>query len=424
MAKAHLTPKFVRAATCPDGKKRIDFFDTDLVGFLLEVRDSGGKTYHIRYRTQRGVLKQIRVGSANILKPEEARKQAQKMLVQISMGADPSGEKAILKAVPTFAEFVEGRYLPFAKSYKRSWKTDQSLLRNHLIPRLGRMHLDEITKTDILAIHHGRVTDGAAPGSANRLLILLRYIFNLALKWELSGVTKNPTKGMALFEENNKLERYLTKEEAQRLYAVLLKSDNEMLRYIVPLLILTGARKREVLDSRWADFDLARRQWRIPMTKSGKPRHVPLSEGVIQLLETVPRFSGCPFVVPNPKTLQPYVSIFNSWDTARIAAGLPKVRVHDLRHSFASFLINAGRSLYEVQKILGHTQMRTTQRYAHLSQDTLLAATNAAVDGGTRTIAVGALRPIFLTTSPLLSRQKQTRKRARKRRKSPKIRHL
>ena len=146
------------------------------------------------------------------------------------------------------------------------------------------------------------------------------------------------------------------------------------------MLVLTGARKRELLDARWEDFDEARQVWRIPMTKAGKARHVPLSDGMVRLLHTVPRFPGCPFVVPNPKTLRPYVSIYAAWDTARKAAGLPEVRVHDLRHSFASFLINAGRSLYEVQKILGHTQMRTTQRYAHLSQDTLLTAANAAVD--------------------------------------------
>ena len=127
-------------------------------------------------------------------------------------------------------------------------------------------------------------------------------------------------------------------------------------------------------------MDLARRLWRIPISKTGKARHVPRSDGVIQLLHTVPRFPGCPFVVPNPKTLRPYVSIFCAWNKSRTAAGLPEVRIHDLRHSFASFLINAGRSLYEVQKILGHIHIRTTQRYAHLSQDTLLAATNAAVD--------------------------------------------
>jgi hypothetical protein len=149
-----------------------------------------------------------------------------------------------------------------------------------------------------------------------------------------------------------------------------------MLQYIIPMLILTGARKREVLDARWEDFDFERRLWRIHTTKLGKPRFVPMSDGVINLLESVPRH-GCEWAFSNPKTLKPYVSIYYSWDTARREAGLEDVRIHDLRHSYASFLVNAGRSLYEVQRLLGHTQIKTTQRYAHLSHDTLLDATNS-----------------------------------------------
>jgi integrase len=139
------------------------------------------------------------------------------------------------------------------------------------------------------------------------------------------------------------------------------------------MLILTGARKREVLDAKWEDFDLQRSQWRIPTTKAGRPRYVPISGGVVNLLACIPR-NDCPYVFANPKTGKPYVSIFNGWNTARKQAGLAEVRIHDLRHSFASFLINGGRSIYEVQRILGHTQIKTTQRYAHLSHDTLLDA--------------------------------------------------
>ena len=135
-----------------------------------------------------------------------------------------------------------------------------------------------------------------------------------------------------------------------------------------------------MLDARWEDFDLDRQQWRIPVTKAGKPRHVPLSNGVLQLLASVPRDNDCPWVFANPNTHKPYRSFFYSWNTARKQAGLSDVRIHDLRHSFASFLVNAGRSLYEVQKILGHTQVKTTQRYAHLSQDTLIDAANAAMN--------------------------------------------
>ena len=135
------------------------------------------------------------------------------------------------------------------------------------------------------------------------------------------------------------------------------------------------------------DFDLERRLWRIPTTKLGKPRHVPLSDGVLNLLSTVPRSETYTF--GNLETGNPYVSIYYAWDSARRKAGLGEVRMHDLRHSFASLLINSGRSLYEVQKLLGHTQIKTTQRYAHLAPETLLAASNAA------TIAVGSVMGVM-----------------------------
>jgi len=167
-----------------------------------------------------------------------------------------------------------------------------------------------------------------------------------------------------------------------------------MLRYIVPMLIVTGARKREVLDARWEDFDLDRRSWRIHTTKLGKARHVPLSDGAISVLQAVPQIEGCPWVFANPKTRKPYVAIHCSWDTARKAGGLADVRMHDLRHSFASFLVNAGRTLYEVQHLLGHTQIKTTQRYSHLSQHTLLDASNAA------TRAVGGMFLPMVSVSP------------------------
>jgi integrase len=143
------------------------------------------------------------------------------------------------------------------------------------------------------------------------------------------------------------------------------------------MLILTGARKREVLDARWEDFDFNRRIWRIPMSKLGKARHVPLSDGALNILGTIPHRDGVAWAFANPDTGKPFVSIFCAWDTARKSVGLNDVRVHDLRHSHASFLVNAGRTLYEVQHILGHTQVKTTQRYAHLSHDTLLDATNS-----------------------------------------------
>lgn len=142
--------------------------------------------------------------------------------------------------------------------------------------------------------------------------------------------------------------------------------------------MLTGCRKRELLDAKWDEVDLEKKVWRIPTTKTGKPRHVPLSEDAIAVLQQIRNSGKCPYIVPNPKTLKPFQSIFNSWDSARRAAKLPDVRIHDLRHSAASNLVNAGQSLYVVAKVLGHTQTRTTERYAHLDSGVLLNAVNAA----------------------------------------------
>ena len=150
------------------------------------------------------------------------------------------------------------------------------------------------------------------------------------------------------------MERYLSVDEAQRLYVAVCKSENTMLGFIVPMLILTGARKREVLDAKWQDFDLARRIWRISMSKSGKARHVPISDGAMTVLTSLPKNDLTDYAFANPRTDKPYVSIFCAWNTARKNAGLADVRMHDLRHSFASLLVNSGRTLYEVQHILGH----------------------------------------------------------------------
>ena len=146
------------------------------------------------------------------------------------------------------------------------------------------------------------------------------------------------------------------------------------------MLLLTGARLSEVLNAQWKDFDTVAKVWTIEFNKSGKTRYVPLSDSAIQLIENMPRIEGCPYSFANPQTKEPYTSIHYAWDTVRKRAGLADLRIHDLRHSFASFLVNGGRSIYEVQKILGHTQIRTTQRYAHLSQETLLEAASTAMN--------------------------------------------
>lgn len=345
---------------------------------MLEVRSSGGKTWYLRYRNALRKQRQLRIGDVRDLSLSLARRQADQLRAQVALGQDPADIAQTRTHMPVLSEFVDKQYLPYVRGYKRSWQTDVSILRNHLLPRLGKQPMDAITREDVVRMHHDHLAAGYAAGSCNRLVILLRYIYNLALRWEVQGLVRNPAKDVPLFEENNQRDRYLSPEEFERLLAALEGSLNPMLRWIVPMLVLTGARKRELLDARWQDFDIARKSWRIPMSKSGKARHVPLSEAVLKLLTQIPRQPDVPWVFANERTGKPFANIFHSWDTARCEAGLADVRMHDLRHSFASFLINGGRTLYEVQQILGHSQSRTTQRYAHLSQETLLEAVNTA----------------------------------------------
>lgn len=370
-----LTSTLIKNTACLIGKTKYDLFDSKCKGLMIEIRATGGKTYYLRFQDRRGKSHQFKIADERDVTLSQARQLADKYRSQLAMGEDPFAKKKALKQVPTIAEFIANSYLPYIKTYKRSWDTDVSLIKNHILPNFGKLYLDAFTKQDLIGFIGGHVKTHK-PGSVNRVIILLRYIFNCAIRWETAGVSKNPTVGIPLLEENNKQERYLTATEAHALIGALKQSENQMLQYIIPMLILTGARKNEVLKAQWTDFNIEQRMWRIPLAKSGKARHVPMSDGVVNLLAVMPRHQGCEYVFANPKTHKPYKSFFCAWNTARRSVGLGDVRIHDLRHSFASFLINNGRSLYEVQKILGHTQIKTTQRYAHLSQESLLAAAN------------------------------------------------
>lgn len=376
----NLDANFVRTVVCPEGKSKVDYYDSAITGFVLEVRASGGKTFHLRYRDQHGKQRQHKIGDSKSISFDKARQAAQTLRSRVVLGDSPAEERKIKRTVPTLNEFFQERYMPFIKGYKKSWSSDESYYRNHLLKKFGGSHLDQISLQVVIEHHHAMRAFGYAAATCNRVLVLLRYMYNLAAKWKVPGSESNPTLGAAMYELNNARERFLNPEETDRLRVALDRSGSSQLKYIVPLLLMTGARKRELLDACWGHFDLERRSWRIPMSKSGKARHVPLSATVMEILEQLPRWEGCPYVVPNPKTKKPFRSIFSSWDIARKEAGMPELRMHDLRHSMASNMVNSGRSIYEVSKVLGHAQLKTTQRYSHLSQETLLAAVDAAAN--------------------------------------------
>ncbi|MDA9784172.1 tyrosine-type recombinase/integrase [Gammaproteobacteria bacterium] len=374
MPKLNLTQSFVNKAKVEEGITSVDYYDERIPGLLMKVLPSGRKTYYIRYKDQRKVSAQRKIGNAVILTLSDARALARHKLAEIAMGADPF-TPVQSNLSPTLEKFAASDYIPYVKTYKKSWEMDISRIRNHLLPYFGAMRMSDIEKRDVVQLINDQLPS-YKPGSINRVIILLRYMFNLAIKWEVEGVSRNPTAGIPLLKEDNHVERFLSSEEAKALLIAIKNSKNPMLQHIISMLILTGARKREVLDAKWEDFDMERSIWRIPTTKAGKARIVPLSDTASVLLIKLRQRKRCAHAFANPATLKPYSSVYYSWHTARKEAGLSDVRVHDLRHSFASFLVNAGRSLYEVQTLLGHTQIKTTQRYAHLSTTSLRSASN------------------------------------------------
>jgi len=372
MPKVHLTQQFAVNPPAPKNQSKTDYFDTILTGFFLEVRSTGKATYYQRYRVRYGRTRQARIGPVDAMPLEDARQKARRIRSRTSAGWDPNAHIDKTRNTPTLKEFIDEKYIPHVKLYKRSWETDREIIDRRLMPIWGKMKISEITGDDIQAYQRGLIAEGLKPGSVNRYMALVKFIFSLAEKWEL--IDKSPARGLSMLADNNHKERYLTREETARLLHELNACNSEVVPDLIEFLILTGARKSEATNARWEDIDFERSLWTVPMSKSGKPRHIPLSGAAIAVLERR-RKNGSDYVFPNPATGRPIGSFHNTWDRIRTKAGIPDVRIHDLRHNFASLLINNGRSLYEVQKLLGHADISTTQRYAHLSQDTLQEAT-------------------------------------------------
>lgn len=373
-----LSAQFVREAVCPPGKSKLDYYDNALKGFILEARPSGGKTFYLRYHDIHGKLRQCKIGDAAAVSYDKARQKAMRLRSEVELGGNPLEERQALRAVPTLAEFIRETYVPHIHLHRRNFQSTLSFIKCHVVPRFGAKHLDEITTNMLAEAHQDLRKKGYALAHANKIPILLKIMFNLARKKGIPGSESNPADGVVLFNPNNAKERYLSAAETQRLHEVLSRCGSAQFKSIVALLLLLGCRKRELLDARWEDVDLERRNWRIPMSKSGKARNIPISDRALEVFQALPRWKGCPYVVPNPNTRQPFGNLYHPWDKVRREAGMPDLRMHDLRHTFASNLVNSGQSIYVVSKLLGHSQIKTTARYSHLADETLMSAVDAA----------------------------------------------
>lgn len=282
-----------------------------------------------------------------------------------------------------FRDFVSTLYMPHALTTRRAAHQDWGLFRNHLFPVFGDMRLDEIKKADIALFMQQKKQAGYMTSTCNRLLARLKASLAYAQEIDLITPEQNPARGFRQFRQPPHRDRFLSREEAQRLILEVSASGSPMLKFIIPFLLVTGARKSEAIMAEWSHVDFNTRTWMVPISKNGRPRFIPLSDGALILLEKVRAFTlkhhgENKFIFPNMATGKPYTQIFYPWDVARRKAGLADVRIHDLRHSFASALVNEGMTLYDVKELLGHANIATTQRYAHLSRERLMEAASKA----------------------------------------------
>ena len=351
-------------------KQRTQLWDTKVLGLYAEIRDNGRGSFFIRHTLPESGKKTVLVGPVGVLSVTDAREKARSLLNQAYMGEDLIAKRKLQSSCPTVNQVFEQYYLPFVKTYKRSWITDDSLYKNHVAEQIGHLPLIKVREDDIANLQQQMRFKGLSPSTCNRVITLLRFLFNLAIKrWKIKGFTENPTQDIQFYPVHNQQQTFLTPDAITRLHKAT--QAQRIKPHIVAFLSLTGVRKRNALDAKWQEIDWVNQSWTIPITKSGRSQTVFLSAEALQLLASVPRDPKNSYIFPNAKTGMPYQSIYSSWDKSRKAAQLPNVRLHDLRHTFASLLINSGHSLYVVQKALGHNNPRITARYAHLADSTL-----------------------------------------------------
>jgi integrase len=382
MPKVALDEKFIRSLDVVPGMKRTEWCDTTLPGLFVEARaTSPGKgTFYLRYKNTQKKTAYTKLGNTEEISVKEARSRASQLKAELALSVGRSKQLMGDSSGITLSEFSEQQYLPYAKAKKRSWKDDENRLKQRILPLFGERAMSSIKRAELVQFHLSLKAEGLSGATCDHFLKLMRRIYNLAIEWE--ALSTNPLEKIKLFNEPNQVENLLSDEELYRLMTTLYTYPNQRLCRIARFLLATGARMNEALQAEWSNINIEKRLWLIPalQSKSKKVISKPLNDAAIRVLQEIQPDeqlrSG--YLFANPATGKPLTSIHKGWKAIREAAGLPHLRIHDLRHQYASMLVNSGRSLYEVQQLLGHSSPQVTQRYAHLSTATLQDAANAA----------------------------------------------
>jgi integrase len=368
-----LTKRVVDAAEIREREYFI--WDEDLPGFGLRVLPSGRKRYIIQYRAGRR-SRRISLGPSSVLTCEQARDRAITIIAATKNGDDPAARRDANRRAITVKELaarfekehIHLRLKPStAKGYKR-------MLERFVLPRLGNLRVIEVTRADIAQLHHDL---RHIAYDANRCLEMLSKMFNLAEMWGLRPDGSNPRKHIKKYPEE-KRERFLSPAELRRVGEVLREMEQEGIELpasiaAVRLLMLTGCRLGEIMNLKWDYVDAPGKALRLPDSKTGA-KVVHLGQPAVEVLEKIKRVEGNPWVILGTKPGARLTDLQPFWQRARARAGLKDVRIHDLRHTFASTAVASGQGLPMIGKLLGHTQVQTTARYAHLAADPVKTA--------------------------------------------------
>jgi integrase len=368
-----LTSQTVRDAEAPEAGLNI-VWDNELKGFGLRVTPGGTKAFILDYRAGRR-QRRMTIGRHPDWTVAAAREEAKKLRRDVSLGGDPMDARHEDRGAPSIEDLWR-RYRDqhLIDKAQRSQKDQISMWEKIILPFLSRKQLKGISHADIDALHRHITIIRGTPIRANRTIEVLKAAFNLAIRW--GWLEHNPAIGVRRNDEN-KRERYFSEDELRRLQNAMTHHSQRTSIDAILLIILTGARKGEVLNATWDQFDLQQKIWIKPAsnTKQRKVHRVPLSDDAVELLVRRRSQAEGPFVFSGQNPDEPLKDIKKTWATLCKEAKLTDARIHDLRHTYASILVSSGASLPLIGALLGHTQPSTTARYAHLYDEPLREAT-------------------------------------------------
>lgn len=372
--------KSLIAAINPAGQEVV-VWDSSLPGFGLRAKSTGVKTFVIQYRNRAGRSRRLSIGNLGKITLDQARKEAIRLLGQVATGHDPAEERRMLRKSETIEQLADvymrdhcaGRCKP------RTIEAHKWLLKKYIKPRLGKRKLLDLRPVDVAKLHADLQ---ATPYNANRVLGLLRAMLNCAERWEMIPRGSNPAAVIKPYPER-KRERFLSAGELDALLEALdtAEADGTVDLYeaaAIRLLIFTGCRLGEIITLEWASVDLANARIVLDRHKTDQygAKIIPLNAPALQVLTALPHEAGNPYVIVGRNTGKHLINMQKPWRRLRKLAGLDDLRLHDLRHSFASFAVGAGIPLAIIGGLLGHRSVQTTARYAHLANDPLKQATD------------------------------------------------